>query len=101
MCLILSLAIGVVYSEVWNQSSRQFRPLLLRLLVARAVQARPQHPQLTSARKRYRWTVLLRRAKERLVASLACTSSKCAWLTTAGTCPTRSQVSAGCGTGVP
>jgi hypothetical protein len=69
--------------------------------MARAVQARPQHPQLTSARKRYWWAVLLRRAKDRLVASLACTSSKCAWLTMAGTCPTRIQVSAGWGTAEP
>ena len=45
--------------------------------------------------------MLFLRAKERLVASFACTSSKCARLTTAGTCPTRSQVSAGCGTAVP
>ncbi len=74
----------------------EFRPL-----VARAVQARPQRPQLTRARSRYRCAVLFLRAKERFVASFACTSSKCARLTTAGTAPTRSQVSAGCGTAVP
>jgi hypothetical protein len=42
--------------------------------------------------------VLFLLEKKRLLASFACTSSKCARLTTAGTCPTRSQVSAGRGT---
>src|SRR3954462_7753980 len=69
--------------------------------MARAVQAKPQWPQLTRARSRYWWAVLFRRAKERLVANLACTSSKCARLTTAGTGPTRNQLEAGCGTAGP